>query len=302
MKYCSKCGKELADNAVFCPNCGNSMNQTSGQNGNDNKKMVVLLATILAVVVVICAVVLVIFVVKNTQNKNDTTTQETAVTITTTASMHDIEEERYRSLKQRFNEAKLKAANNGTNVKKEKNAAQEALDQYEDAIEHNDTALMTQYGDEAERYVSKLESATNKSKKVKHKNNKVETQYNVPEYEKVDFHVAPKGYIDAYYFDNLLDDDVDRYAATSLAINEYFAKKGCRFKTKALQEYFEHQRWYVNKGMSTDSVKLIGEEKHNVSRLQKDRNWYKKHLYGASGNAKDFTFGEYMAVAKMITY
>ena len=29
MAYCSKCGKELKDNAVFCGNCGNQINKTT---------------------------------------------------------------------------------------------------------------------------------------------------------------------------------------------------------------------------------------------------------------------------------
>ena len=30
MKYCSKCGKELEDDAAFCPACGNPTNSESG--------------------------------------------------------------------------------------------------------------------------------------------------------------------------------------------------------------------------------------------------------------------------------
>lgn len=36
MKYCSKCGKEIMDEAVVCPNCGCSLEETKAQNSTDS--------------------------------------------------------------------------------------------------------------------------------------------------------------------------------------------------------------------------------------------------------------------------
>ena len=36
MKYCSKCGKEIMDEAVVCPNCGCSLEETKVQNSADS--------------------------------------------------------------------------------------------------------------------------------------------------------------------------------------------------------------------------------------------------------------------------
>ena len=201
-------------------------------------------------------------------------------------------------MKQRFNTAKLKAANNGVKVNKEKNAAKEALDQYEEAINDNDTELMSQYGNEAEKYVSQLESATNKSKKT---NKKTKSSYNIPDSEKTNYVVDPSFRVDRFYFDNLVSLDRDRYGATVLAINEYYARKGCKFKTDSLQEYFEHQRWYENKGKDTTKVSLSSLEKYNIKMFQEDREWYKQNLSGATANASDFSCQEFLEIARMVT-
>ncbi len=322
MKYCRKCGKELADNVRFCTNCGykfeepqvpstnvggNGYNQPQAPMNNDNgsnKKTIAIMATVLGVVVVVCAVVLIVFMMKSNNNDNSVTTrqEESTIEMLTTASSNDADEGRFESLKKRFNAAKLKAASKGIKVKKEKNAAMEALDQYEGAIDDNDTSVLSEYGDEAEKYVSKLESAANKSKKKKHKKSGTihVIRDSVPESDKVSYRVAPTEYVGEYYFDDYLDDDEDRYAATSLAINEYFARKGCCFKTPALQKYFNHQSWYTNEGRDTSTVSFSGTEKHNVSRLYKDRKWYKENLWGASGEAKDFSYSEFMDVARKL--
>ncbi len=311
MKYCTKCGKALEDDVKFCANCGhptsNVANESNGSmapasNGSDNggnKKTIIILAVALACVVVICAVVLVIFAMKNNETEEVATT---SVNAETTLANNENDLGRYNSLTERFNAAKLKAANRGVSVKNQKNAAKEALDQYKTAIDNHDTALMAQYGDEAEKYVSKLEKATNKANKKKDSSSSktIRSQYNVPESEKTNFRVAPTSRVGAYYFDNILDDDVDRYAATTLAINEYYARHGCQFVTPALQEYFEHQRWYTNLGKATSSVSLSGVEAKNAARLQKDRQWYKKNMAGASGEASDFSYEYYDRVARMV--
>ena len=318
MKYCTKCGSALEDNVKFCANCGapavtnepQPMNQqvngpvqpTSNSGGTGDgggKRTVIILAVALACVVVICAVVLVAFAMRNSNTEETVTVTEN---VEATVSNNEADLGRYKSLMQRFNDAKLKAAKRGVSVKKQKNAAKEALDQYKTAIDENDMQLMGQYGNEAEKYVSKLEKAANKAekKKVDSVPAKVQSRYNVPESEKTDYRVAPTSRVGAYYFDEILDDDVDRYAATTLAINEYYARHGCQFLTPALQEYFEHQRWYTNQGKSTSSVSLTGVEAKNAARLQKDRKWYKKNMAGASGQATDFSYSDYMRVASMV--
>ena len=329
MKYCTKCGKALDDSVKFCTNCGepapiseptpqpqpqstppptnHQVNRpveptpTSGGSGDGNgKKTVIILAVALACVVVICAVVLVAFAMKS-----DKPEETVAVTENVEATVPNNEADlgRYKSLTERFNDAKLKAAKRGVSVKKQKNAAKEALDQYKTAIDENDSQLMGQYGDEAEKYVSKLEKAANKAKKKKTIDTpapKVQSQNNVPESEKTNYRVAPTSSVGEYYFDDILDDDVDRYAATTLAINEYYARHGCKFVTPALQKYFNHQKWYTNQGKSTSSVSLSGVEAKNAARLQKDRQWYKKNMAGASGQASDFSYSDYVRVAKMV--
>ena len=312
MKYCSKCGKQLEDNAKFCDNCGtpasnqNTYNSGSGEQDGNGKKTIILLAVALAVVVVICAVVLIVFAMKNSNEETVEVTTATETVAATQAPDNSADNARYKSLLERFNKAKLKAAKKGVKVKKQKNAAKEALDQYKGAIDSNDTTLMSKYADDAEKYVSKLESASNKSKKKVKKGaasvpqQKVRSQYNVPESEKTNYRVAPNSSVGEYYFDDILDDDVDRYAATTLAINEYYARHGCQFQTPALQKYFEHQKWYTNLGKSTASVALTGTEAHNAKRLQKDREWYKKNMSGASGQASDFSYEDYMDIGRAV--
>ncbi len=316
MKYCSKCGKQLEDYVKFCNNCGapvqtqntppvqNNYSSGGGEKDGNGKKTIILLAVALAVVVVVCAVVLIVFVMKN--NSEDTVELTTANDVTTTQAPDlSADNARYNSLLQRYNKAKLKAAKKGVKVKKQKNAAKEALDQYKSAIDNNDTTLLSQYADDAEKYVSKLESAANKQKKPKTgtasaSSQKVRSQYNVPESEKTNYKVAPNSSVGEYYFDDILDDDVDRYAATTLAINEYYARHGCQFQTPALQKYFEHQKWYTNLGKSTAAVALTGVEAHNAKRLQEDRQWYKKNMAGASGQASDFSYEDYMDIGRRV--
>ena len=36
--YCSKCGKEIADNSTFCPECGAPQNSVGGTQVNSNPK------------------------------------------------------------------------------------------------------------------------------------------------------------------------------------------------------------------------------------------------------------------------
>lgn len=337
MKYCTKCGKALDDNVKFCTNCGEPMPTSAPQpapqstpqpnpqatqpvapppvdqqvskpvqpeplvdnSGNGGKKTVIILAVALACVVVICAVVLVIFATRDSGYSSETEVT-TAVETTLVSNVADVG--RYRSLMKRFNDAKLKAAKRGVSVKKAKNAAKEALESYKEAIDDRDASLMSDYGDEAEKYVSKLEKAANKAKKktTVAQAPRVQSQYNVPESQKTNYRVAPTSSVGEYYFDDILDDDADRYAATTLAINEYYARHGCKFVTPALQEYFEHQKWYKNQGKSTSSVSLSGTEAHNATRLQKDRQWYKKNMAGASGQASDFSYSDFVRVAKMV--
>lgn len=302
MKYCSKCGTEVSDDTRYCPKCGEMIqttgNQGNGYNNDGNKKLLIVLASVFAVVVVVCIAVVLIIVTRDNQH-GSIDTASTIVANGSTASSYTTEESRYKSLKQRFNAAKLKAANNGVKVNKEKNAAKEALDQYEDAIDDNDASLMAQYGNEAEKYVSQLESATNKAKKTKKKS---KNEYNIPESEKTNYVVDPSFRVDRFYFDNLVSLDRDRYGATVLAINEYYARKGCKFKTDSLQEYFEHQRWYENKGKSTTNVSLSSLEKHNIKMFQEDREWYKRNLSGATANASDFSCQEFLDIAEMVTH
>lgn len=317
MKYCSKCGKQLEDNAKFCDNCGTpastpnnpsaqkTYSSGGGEQDGNGKKTIILLAVALAVVVVICAVVLIVFAMKNNSEETVEVTTAAETVATTQAPNNSADNARYKSLLERFNKAKLKAAKRGVKVKKQKNAAKEALDQYRGVIDSNDTTLMSKYADDAEKYVSKLESAANKQKKVKKgtasaPQQKVRSQYNVPESAKTNYRVAPDSAVGEYYFDDILDDDVDRYAATTLAINEYYARHGCQFQTAALQKYFEHQKWYTNLGKSTASVALTGREASNAKRLQKDREWYKKNMAGASGQATDFSYEDYMDIGRAI--
>ena len=277
------------------PKSPSSSDYGSGDGGN--KKTIVILAVALACVVVICAVVLVIFATKDSDTDNTADLETTQVE--TTAYDFEAEQANYESLKQRYNDAKLKAAKKGVGVKKQKNAAKEALDQYKTAIDEEDIGMIPTYADEAEEYVSKLEKAAKKKPKKK-KSTKVASNNPVPESEKTNYSIAPSGSIGEYYFDDYLDDDRDRYCATILAKNEYFAKKGCKFQTPALQNYFNHQKWYTNKGIATTSISLGGTELKNVNRLNDDLEYYKENLSGATGYAKDFSYSDYMDIASRL--
>ncbi len=35
MKFCQSCGKQIADDAVMCPNCGSPASEKNGKGGND---------------------------------------------------------------------------------------------------------------------------------------------------------------------------------------------------------------------------------------------------------------------------
>lgn len=55
---CPGCGKEVKNNAEFCPNCGRSLRRTNDNKGS--KKIIGIVATVLAVLVLISAVVLIL--------------------------------------------------------------------------------------------------------------------------------------------------------------------------------------------------------------------------------------------------
>lgn len=69
MKYCSKCGKEINENAVICVHCGCSVEETKSNYVKDSKKLNVLaligfivsLASLLISLVGITAIVGIIF-------------------------------------------------------------------------------------------------------------------------------------------------------------------------------------------------------------------------------------------------
>lgn len=303
MRYCSKCGKPLEGQERFCANCGASVEPQMAQNNypqggspdNGSKKMITILAVVLGVVVIICATVLVAF---SMNNKNDL--EETVAVESSSVDPNITDEARYLSLKSRFDDAKLKAAKRNINVKKEIGVAEAALNQYDGAIKDNNTALLAEYAAEAEKDVSALESASNKAKKSK---KKVVVKNTVPEYEKINVQLAPDDRIEAdksfpypERMFNLISDD-DNYGALLIAKNEYYARKGCHFKTKSLQDYFNHQKWYVNEGKDPNDNYLTSTERHNVKVLNKEKTHY-KYLSRYTGWAKDFSCPEYLDIAR----
>ena len=188
MKYCKKCGRELDDRATFCPSCGTQVSKRTNQGGgNDNKKIIIILAAVLAAIVIICATVIVIFATKNS-SKEEVTTQVTTAA-TTTANPNISDKNRLNSLYERYGDANVKAEKKGVNVKKEKKVAKASLERYKTAIENNDTSVLGEYGQAAEKAVSKLESATNKTKKIK-KKNRIRAN-SIPESEKTDYSLRP---------------------------------------------------------------------------------------------------------------
>ena len=52
MKFCTKCGKEIMDEAVICPNCGCATESASGVNsGNDSEDQASVALCILSVLI-----------------------------------------------------------------------------------------------------------------------------------------------------------------------------------------------------------------------------------------------------------
>ena len=113
------------------------------------------------------------------------------------------------------------------------------------------------------------------------------------------YRVAPEESIGEDYFYSDFDNDEDRLCATVLAINEYFAREGCKFKTPQLQEYFDEQSWYENKGKTADESVLSGTAKKNVEKLYKDRDYYKKKL-GVSGLASTYSYDDFVEIAESL--
>ena len=264
------------------------------ENTSNRKNIIIGFGLVALAVIAITVSIIVVFVSSNKKNSNSSSSASATAVVTSAPNQ---ELENYKALKRRFNAAKLKAAENNLKVKADKKAAAEALDQYKEAIEDNDTAMITKYNSEAEKYISNIEAKTDKSKTVsQEKTNNTKTKKG-----KTNYKIAPKQKIKKYYFDNLLDNDRERYVATCLAINEYYAMKGCNFKTPALQKYFNKQKWYKNQKKNATTLKLHGVEENNVDRLKKDREWYNKNMYGASGNATDFTLNELLNVAEKLT-
>ena len=57
MKYCTKCGNELMDEAVFCPSCGCAVDEPSLQKGNNGlqsaAKVFMIIGTVLMAIFVL---------------------------------------------------------------------------------------------------------------------------------------------------------------------------------------------------------------------------------------------------------
>ena len=82
---------------------------------------------------------------------------------------------------------------------------------------------------------------------------------------------------------NLSESDIANLSEkeAQLARNEIFARHGRRFKTKEIQDYFDHQSWYTGKYDPDDFDKkytdvLNNYEKHNVELIksyEKENGW-----------------------------
>ena len=305
MKYCRKCGKELDDKTSFCPSCGTQISENSNLNeNNDNKKIIIILGAVLAAIVIICATIIVIFATKD-NNKEKTTTQVTTVA-TSNPNIND--KNRLNSLYERYGDANVKAEKKGVNVKKEKKVAKASLERYKIAIDNNDTSVLGEYAKAAEKDVSKLESATNKMKKNKKKNKAKANR--IPASEMTNYKLAPNyrltkdmdyPYVE-YAFGSTLMSDEEYYCACIIAKNEIYAQNGCHLSTPQLQEYFEHQSWYIDEGKAPKDKYLSSEELHNAQVLNKEKTKYKYLDKYKTGRAKDFDYDDYMAVGAKCSY
>ena len=302
MKYCKKCGKELDNGATFCPLCGTQVDEKKNQsNDSDNKKIIIILAAVLTAIAIICATVIVIFVTKSNREPVATT----QITESTTTPEQNVnEKKRLNSLYRRYGDAVAKAEEKGVKVKKEKKVAKAYLERFDTAIKNNDVSKLEEYGDDAEKAVSKLESATNKTKKIK-KKKKVKSYY-IPPSDYTTCYLAPVGRItkDMSFtyaertFGNHITSQNDLYGICIIARNEIYALHGCHFDNPDLQRYFEHQTWYKDEGRSSqDSSYLTKEELHNANVLLKEQKKYKNCSKYKKGNSYDFDWEDYLDIA-----
>ncbi len=74
MKYCSKCGNELHDDAVICPKCGCPVEAKQSSNKTSNSKIrTALLLNIFAFVIALFSIVNYCYEVSKSDNNNDST-------------------------------------------------------------------------------------------------------------------------------------------------------------------------------------------------------------------------------------
>ena len=91
----------------------------------------------------------------------------------------------------------------------------------------------------------------------------------------------------------------DALIATILAINEYYAREGCKFKTPQLQRYFNKQKWYKNEGKVAEDKYLSGTTYKNAQMFDSDRSYYKEAL-GVKGLAENYSYDDFVRIAKKV--
>lgn len=116
-----------------------------------------------------------------------------------------------------------------------------------------------------------------------------------------DYNVAPTYSVsEDFYFENEYGlNQEDALIATILAINEYYARAGCKFKTPQLQRYFNNQKWYKNKGKVAEDKYLSGTAYKNAQLFDSDRSYYKDEL-GVKGLAENYSYKDFVRIAKKV--
>ena len=120
----------------------------------------------------------------------------------------------------------------------------------------------------------------------------------------VSYRIAPVSEEDAECFGKAVYNgsltDREALCATVLAECEYYAKKGCAFRTPSLQKYFNKQKWYRNNGYGLSATNLTKEENKNIQDINDWRSYYRENLKGVTGKASDYTTEDYFEVARKV--
>ena len=130
---------------------------------------------------------------------------------------------------------------------------------------------------------------------------------NVKKDEKANIHIAPVGAEECTVFGVLVCggasplNENEKYGAFILATSEYYAKKGCKIDFReGLQEYYNHQKWYENKGIESyefDEEDVFTEEEKKSKRTLEI--W--KNMYGEVLKISDtFSAQDYMDIAQKL--